>query len=704
VKSLKLIIVTFITLLLPISQTYANPVVAPDSTQAGPYSIASGEYHLPAAVYPDVLADRQTEMWASVFYPQSISSGDKVPLIILLHGNHGTCGTGTAPRLDYGCQYTDTGTCQAGYVPTPNHSGYDYLAKNLASWGYMVVSVNANRGITCSGGVEGDFGLNLARGRLVLKHLSYLYQWATVGGAPTTIGLSADGLIGKINFAEVGMLGHSRGGEGVRAAYTLYSDPNSAWPAKIPGLVVKGIFEIGAVDGQTSRTLDAVGTAWNQLLPMCDGDVSDLQGRFPFERMLLNPTEPRKAQLSLYEVWGANHNFFNTQWQTSDSNGCLTGKAIFNPSNIESIQQQTIALASVPAFFRSHVGMQIDSTLNQNFNPLSDLPAVVTAITQVDRDFTPSPGAGEIAIVENFDNVTGTNTSGNPNESSLITINHARPVINSGQITGAIVWPASSANTYFEAVITATGQGQDVHDYATLDFRVTRQNNAANTQPTTDFGIQLEDASNRFSRELKVSDYATLNGPGSNQPVLRSVRIPLSEFRDFDLSKIRGVRFVFDKTATGAIYLANIRFHRQFGYGLNPLPSMTKKTNDVANMENNLKVVPIITIPQNRNSIRSISLIAHSPVLLNQKPGVEIKIASEVFFPAMDTLPTLKIGKQEFKLSRYSDMASLKEMIFTLTMDQYHALQNDVAITMSDGKVWQFGTLNQWLSKHQIQQ
>ena len=90
-----------------------------------------------------------------------------------------------------------------------------------------------------------------------------------------------------------------------------------------PPVNFEGIFEIGPVDGQTGRILNAEGLAWNVLLPMCDGDVFNLQGVRVFDRMLRNRIDNPATQKSTFTVWGANHNFYNTEWQQSDSPGCL---------------------------------------------------------------------------------------------------------------------------------------------------------------------------------------------------------------------------------------------------------------------------------------------------------------------------------------------------------------------------------------------
>ncbi|VVC76386.1 hypothetical protein AQUSIP_16980 [Aquicella siphonis] len=692
-KTIITLLVTFASAMNAYAGQAVSPGTAPDSTTQGPHTVATAEYRLPAAIDKDILSDRMTEIWAKAYYPADLMNSDgKMPLVVMLHGNHATCGIGSMPRRDTNCEYTYSGSCPAGYVPVPNHEGYDYLAKNLASWGMGVISINANRGITCGGGNDGDWGLNLARGKLVLKHLSLLYQWSTSGGAPASLGLGDKGLLGKVDFSHVGLLGHSRGGEGVRAAYNLYKDAGSPWPARIPGLEIKAIFEIGAVDGQTSRVLDADGTVWNQLLPMCDGDVSDLEGRYPYERMLMNTRESSKAQKSLYEVWGANHNFFNTEWQGSDSYGCSAGKPIFDQKGYYSTEQQQVALASVPAFFRSRLGLKAEPVFNQNFNPLNELPGVVKKVTQVDREFTPSPGASENAVVDDFDKPTGINSSGNANIARQIQIEHKNLESNRDQRVAAISWTSAGPETYFESVWAAPSQGKDIHDYATLDFRTARISKSGTGESGTDFGVVLTDASGLVSKEIPVSQFALINGPGNYNPVLQTVRIPLSVFQGVDLTRIHSVRFVFDKSATGKLYFANIRAQKQMGlgYGQGGISLAAAMHKSYAMPASTL--VKEEYVPENLNTIRSIRMV-HKSFALSGQPAVEITLASEVPFQAMNSLPVLKIGNKQYKLSRYTDLKTLKELTFTLSDKEYKEISREGAVTVTNGKIWKFGSI-----------
>src|SRR6476620_4501656 len=397
---------------------------APDATLLSGGPITVSEYKLPAAVDPVVSNNLATELWARVYRPASLGSSSHA-LLVLLHGNHATCGrlAGPGEHLDINVQYTFTGTCPAGYIPVPSHAGYSYLAERLAGLGYIVVSINANRGINAAPGILGDRGLNLARGRLVLRHLQKLSQWNSGAETPPA-GLSD--LVGKIDFSHTGLLGHSRGGEGMRAAYNLYqSDPGGTnWQALIGPVTVEGIYEIGPVDRQTSLTLNALGTAWNVLLPMCDGDVFNLQGVRPFDRMLRINSESPARPKSTFAVWGANHNFYNTEWQVSDSAGCFANQRLF-AHQIGSTDARPTAIASAVAFFVANVGASKQSAYNQIFNPQFEPPASVTNLTRVDRGYTDSPDSSFTRVFDNFTGPTGFNSNGPANDASNVSVTHS---------------------------------------------------------------------------------------------------------------------------------------------------------------------------------------------------------------------------------------------------------------------------------------
>lgn len=137
---------------------------AGDATATGPLTVTTADYQFPAAVDLDVLTDRATELWARVYLPQLRGPAPR-PVIVAMQGNSVTCGV--APEMTGGgdCGYTNTGVCSgANPVVLESHHGFDYVAEKLASWGYVVVSVNTNRGISCGASFAGDNGLNLARG------------------------------------------------------------------------------------------------------------------------------------------------------------------------------------------------------------------------------------------------------------------------------------------------------------------------------------------------------------------------------------------------------------------------------------------------------------------------------------------------------------------------------------------------------------
>ena len=636
----------------------------------GPYDITVAEYKFPAEVDPDVLAERPTELWARVYRPAELSGGP-YPLIVFLHGNHGTCGTGENPRIDDEILYTYTGECPQGYVVTPNHAGYGYLAEPLASWGYIVVSINANRGINAAKGVSGDHGLNLARGRLILKHLQRWYEWNTVGGAPDSLGAGSNGFAGKVDLGQVGIMGHSRGGEGARASYQQYRDPGSPWQTRIPGLTVKAIFEIGPVDGQTDRVLNAEGVAWNVLLPMCDGDVRNLQGVKPFDRMLRMITETPATPKSTYAVWGVNHNFYNTEWQTSDSKGCLRHEPIFDTGQTGSPAQRQTALDSVIPFFRATVGPSVQPDLNALFNPLFQLPASVRAVTPIDRGFTISPDQAFTTVFEDFSQQTGMNTYRVPNKAHKIQIKHTHaPNHDPAQRAARITWWGLHGDAYFQSNWTDAGLGRDLRvNYRTLDLRLSRRALGNVPYETSDFSIQLVAADESLSAPVQVQDYTELRGPvggpGGLHPILQTVRIPLGDFQT-TLNDVRGVRLTFDHTRRGAIYVADIQLSRA---DQAPTPTQAQAF-----------------APQE----------CEEPVMPESTDLVQLELHSANPFPVRAALPLLRIGDQTFTWGGPKD-ADVQTMVFSLTRAQFEALPKGASVVLQydadddSGPRWSFG-------------
>ncbi len=693
---------------IAVSSAALSAQTAPDATGKGPFGVVSSEYKLPAAIDPIVLADAPatlplrripTELWARVYRPDPMPAA-ALPLLVFLHGNHATCGRFAGAgqgRFDINIQYTFTGTCPERFVVVPSHEGYAYLGERLASHGYLVVSINANRGVNAAPGFRpGDRGLNLRRGRLVLRHLEQLHKWHSgAEETPPSLGFS---LRRKIDFSHTGFLGHSRGGEGVRAAYNFYLDPGQPgtgdnWQRRIRGMVIEAIFEIGPVDGQTSLILNAVGTVWNVLLPMCDGDVFNLQGVRPFDRMMLATGESPARQKSTYTVWGANHNFYNTEWQISDSPGCLAHRRLFGHL-IGSPEQRVTGLASAAALFRGNVGTSPESSFNQNFNPEFAPPPVVSDLTRVDRGYTDSPSAAVTTVFDDFP-APPTNTYVASNIAFTLgrIANHS-----SVQRVAQITWDGPGATTFLQSNRAAN---LDARGFQTLDFRVSRQcgdplctKPASSFNSETNFSVRLIDGDGNISSREQLKDFISLTGPvgglvtfvgSSPHPILQTVRIPLSAFSGVDLTNLRGVRFVFDDTRRDEIFIGNIRLSTQSGIGVGGASIAELPSSDS----------PLDLGVSNKNDVNRVKSMRWT----QGQAAVNIELTSNREFLPQGELLVLVIGDREFSVSGYAETGDTNTIIFTLTAEEFAQLAAGDPVSVQYGSgvrsnAWNFGRLD----------
>lgn len=660
-------------------------------------AFASSDYRLAPSVDPAIAAGVTTEVWGTIWRPAVLSS-PPYPLVVMLHGNHATCGRfdpGLGVRVDDNSQYTFSGTCPSGYVVAPSHRGYAYLAEQLASTGYIVVSINANRGINAAGGVAGDAGLNLRRGRLVLRHLQLLSQWNSSGGTPPSLGFD---LQGKLDLSQVGLMGHSRGGEGMRAALAQYKDPGSPWKTAIGPVGFRALYEIAPVDGQTSRVLNAIGLTWNVLLPYCDGDVSDLQGVKPFDRMLRITKEKAKLAKSTFAVYGANHNFYNTEWQISDSDGCAgVGNTPLFPALRGSANQRQTALQSLVPLMRARVGASAQPQLAKLFNPDTPLPSGLSAITKIDRGYTDTPADTVELRIEDFDKPTGTSSSGQPELAQGIGIQHTFPVQHdASQRAAAITWSGAGAHI-FQTNWTALGLGKPLSGFKTLEFRISRQCNgscsaqsALNPTATTDFSVQLVRPDGSLSTPVALSSHLTLRGPvgyGGGftflHPTLFTARIPLSEFGLGAGASIRGVRYSFNATPTGAIYLANIRLSSRLAAGA-AAQAVAAGSDHTAGEP----AMPLSALPLAAGRAAIVGIRASAGRAQARSVGdIEIEIVADRPLPVMDSLPVLHVGSRQFTLSRYGDNGKNDSILFAIEPASFSQLPDGAPAQLQLGAV-----------------
>ena len=132
------------------------------------------------------------------------------------------------------CIPTSSASSFGEAFPTPSYLGYNYLANPLASMGWIVLSVDTNN-LTYAGVPEVlDSGLWWTRGLLALKNIQVLADWNA--GSPANGGVNAEGaqqatvndeladiFRGKVDLSRVSLMGHSRGGEGVKYTRTHLS-------------------------------------------------------------------------------------------------------------------------------------------------------------------------------------------------------------------------------------------------------------------------------------------------------------------------------------------------------------------------------------------------------------------------------------------------------------------------------------------------
>lgn len=563
----------------------AAPAVAPvldaDPTASGPYAVERDDYNLGDEAVEIRDFNRKGEIRAAVFMPVG-ATGER-PVVVFLHGRHSSCSgaipAGAVARA-WPCYPADPATGYRGQVDIESYLGYNDAATMLASQGYAVVSISANAINALDGSLADDTGA-AARAQLVMDHLSLLRQ----ANAGTAAGLSAS-LTGRLDLDNVGLMGHSRGGEGVMRAALLNAEQAEPFG-------IKSVLPLAPTD-YTRMTVPGVTTA--AVLPYCDGDVEDQMGQKYIDdtRHAYDDDVLRSSAL----IMGTNHNYFNTVWTpgkypvgTSDDWAIMDRNqtdptcGASAPTRLNADEQYAAGNAYMAGFFRLTLGGE------QQFLPMFDgsdakpasagradvrVSATLPASTRVDitnfdtTDTTiQAVGAGTYATCESMSPlevpatlpycVTKLGFAQAPDYGFL-----SAPFGN-GRATSVPSTPSMHFTYTAPAGTAAAGElrvvvpdaAADFSAHKSLSFRVSPDDSIP-VGGNTDLTVTVVDGAGG-SASVTASQFgdALTVLPGSTDPLrkvlLQQIAVPVESFVGADLSDIRQVRFTAPRAAGGVL-------------------------------------------------------------------------------------------------------------------------------------------------------
>ncbi|UUW91988.1 Ig-like domain-containing protein [Pimelobacter simplex] len=564
------------------------------------------------------------EMEGKLYLPDTPG---KRPVVLLLHGRHGYCyGSGAANPARWPCSATQRSI--------PSYLGYDGTARALASHGYAVVSISANAINANDNQLAADQGAQ-ARGRLVLDTLDLLAD--ANAGKPVrlhddatdtdvtldealdrgTVALAerADGfvtppeplddiaaadLVGRLDLDQVGLMGHSRGGEGVTYAATLNT-------LRAHPFGLRSVLPLAPVD---FARMTVPGVAMNVVLPYCDGDVSNQQGQHMLDdsRYAFGDDSLRTGTW----VMGANHNFYNTVWTPgvylnsvsddwSSSTArrtepvCGTDPSVAGSSiRMTAAEQYRQGSVYMAAWFRLTVGGE--TAFLPMFDGTGAVPEVLDGEDVRTQATAPSSARTTVASFESTSSLIRTSGAATATVCASLagrTVAQALPACASTSMASATVphWtPASNGGNVPATPLTQLGwtgssdelrvavptARRNVSGFERLSVKLAAAESVA---VDTDLTLSVIDGKGATWSSLvsAINPQALRRLPSSatstsastlKKVVLQQVVVPVTDLTaaGLDLSDVREVRFAgapaSDGSTAGAAYLSDLAFER----------------------------------------------------------------------------------------------------------------------------------------------
>jgi dienelactone hydrolase len=461
------------------------------------------------------------------------AGSDSRPLVVVVHGQHSTA--------------------------VASETGYAYLARLLASRGFVVMAIDQNY---LNGPWIGARGREMAvRAALLAEHLRLAGEWNDAPGSP---------LHRRLDLQRVAVVGHSRGAE---AAALLARYP-AAFGADVE---IHALVALAPTDRSVREPPGTPGGV-NYLVLQGgqDADVAAFQGARLYHTMAVGPGSAHfKAAVYLP---GANHVRFNTAWGDEDLRGPLAWMINRRPLMPGPEQRRAAALYAT-AF--------LEASLNgdDGFHPLLLDPSVAAALLPATPVVTRYQNHRTL-LVDTFEedrdprtttlpggSHTATHFDGWREEPLLLRDRFATP---QGSTALELRWDRDAPDDQipvFQLRVPHRATEEAARRGAFLVMAV----GSLSTEEVPDLSVELVDRDGARA-SLPLSAFASLQpalaealwksrllqdfmvrGP---EQLLQNVRLPLARFEAanpaFDADELQLVRLRFDRASAGTLLIDDI--------------------------------------------------------------------------------------------------------------------------------------------------
>lgn len=420
---------------------------------------------------------------------------------------------------------------------TNSYTGYNYLLEHLARNGFIAASIHLNPGMYA-----------IDRARVLLHHIDVVKS-----------------LFGSKAANNVGLMGHSRGGEAVIVAARLNQQQGL-------GHTINALVSLAPTDWISSPTLGGPwATPYLVIYGSMDGDVSGIEDT-GFE--LYDRASDRSK--SMVFVYGSTHGRYNTVW--GDVDVAWLGSTDI-PKLVNADAHRAIARSYMTAFYRQQLRAesQWSGLLKGEWIPASVQqadPGKVklyvqyedTVRRQVDTfEGTHSATSWQTSTLGGAVSQSGLPAS--PQEAQLRDIDAHSPHETGGL---ALAWDTAGDTLRFDV---PPGQ-RDVTAYAAVSFRITQKVDSPSnpTGQPQDLRVTLRDTGGN-TRAVRVSKFGEVPPPHARhynsltKSALGTIRIPLTAYtikcagvQEVNLSDVESVTFEFSEVAAGEVEIDSVEF------------------------------------------------------------------------------------------------------------------------------------------------